>query len=348
MVRKIFFQNSLIRFSTLALTTALSKESETSSTISTATTTKPAGVKRNHEATRAMSVTAMEKPKVRSSTGGAYPDEAGAPDPPSTDAAPGRGGAARGEVEQPPDQLLAAHHAGRRGDVQAGGGPVLVGELALRRTDGVVGHGEQLGVEQGVAGGDQVVGAGAAHHLAGGGRLGQRPRHAVDLAALHRDAPAALGAPVRQLRHPVHRQLGAVDHAVDEQVGRRAQLLDEVAAPLLHVRADLLDLGAAVERALDDPVPVLVRDAVDEQVAAVAGDRVPRRAADAGQVDPSELLGGAGGRRDERGGGRELGQQVPGALGDERDGVAVQHLDRGQARAPRGRARAAAAPGGSR
>ncbi len=43
MVRKIFFQNSLIRFSTLAFTTALSKESETSSTISTATMTKPAG-----------------------------------------------------------------------------------------------------------------------------------------------------------------------------------------------------------------------------------------------------------------------------------------------------------------
>ena len=204
---------------------------------------------------------------------------------PRTDPAPSSVAAGRGEVEQPArpaprrPRTPGAEVTCRPGVVQSSSASSpCAGRTAWSAT------GEQLGVEQGVAGGDQVVGAGAAHHLAGGGRLGQRPGHAVDLAALHRDAPAALGAPVRQLGHPVHRQLGAVDHAVDEQVGGGAQLLDEVATALLHVRADLLDLGAAVERALDDPVPVLVRDAVDEQVAAVAGDRVPRRAADARQV----------------------------------------------------------------
>ena len=59
--------------------------------------------------------------------------------------------------------------------------------------------------------------------LQGGRRLGQRPRHRVDLAALQRHRPAAGRAPRRELVDPAVGQGGAVDDGVGEEVARHPQ-----------------------------------------------------------------------------------------------------------------------------
>lgn len=81
-------------------------------------------------------------------------------------------------------------------------------------------------------------------------------------------------------------------------------------------------------------LPVLVRNAVDEQSAAVGADRVGRDPTGrrAGQVDPLVLGPGAGGGGDEHGLAGEFDEQRGGLLGHEGQRLAVVHLDGEQAR----------------
>src|SRR5680860_1757505 len=164
MVRKIVCQKWLIRTRILALTTALSNDSETSRMIRMVRIRKTDGPPRIRPPSMVSRVAAAEKPKIRSTreTLAARDQHVG-----------------RRPGEQPLGELLAGEHAARRRHVQVRNREPRRVELAVRRPHRLVRGGEQLAVQQRVAGGDPARPADPPHHLTRGRRLRQRARHAV-------------------------------------------------------------------------------------------------------------------------------------------------------------------------
>jgi hypothetical protein len=113
----------------------------------------------------------------------------------------------------------------------------------------------------------RISASGAAGHLGGRRRLGERDGNAVDLAALEGDGPAALLAPGRQLGDPGIGDRVPVHYGVGEQTGRDPQADHEVATDRLKMAVDLLDRGPFGDPLTDETVPRPVVLAVDEEMA---------------------------------------------------------------------------------
>ena len=155
-------------------------------------------------------------------------------------------------------------------------------------------------------------------------------RHRVDLAALQRHGPAAGGAPAPEGVDPALRHGGAVDDGVREEAARRPQIPHERSRRRTEVGLDVGERRATGQPRRHQRRPGAVGDAVDDQVAAVARDREPRRRPR--QPHPRELLGGTGGDRDDDRAGVQIAQQCPRGLGEVRQRRAPVDLDAQQPR----------------
>ena len=202
----------------------------------------------------------------------------------------------------------------------------LVVELAVRRPEREVGGLQHRLVEERVAGREDEWAVEAAGDLADGIVLRERPGHAVELASLERHRPSEPFALLLDLVEPASRDRVALDDRVEEQLVRDVRLEDPGRRrQLLEARERLVERGGVVGEVRSHPVaPVGVRDAVDEDLAAVAGDRV--RGCTARQLHPLILRHRPRRDRHEHGLRAQLDQQSLRLARHERDRHAVPEL----------------------